>query len=678
MMEHCPMDPYEQQLLKVFDRYDHDNCGSLDKDGLMQLCQTLQLEEQGNILIKNLLQEPAQSRATFTEFKEALVSLLGNIQNNHTQKTEDNDPFKTPSPEREVSPKFVFGSKKYGRRSRPRANDISAVAEQHDNILTNKNNFNVPLQKSNSQSDVMFTKKRKTNNKLKRCTSFPGNRDYEFRNISLDNTCIPCDNTISNDNEFVCTEDMLREAWKKLGVGEDGHLNQTELILVCDAIGLHKLADGVLRQLSNKLNLEYERKISFQELLEALQQDDTWSDVLDTSTTTPIKSNNVNISCLSDEIFKYITLGPDGSGFINTDAITEMWENAGITSPKLLLSDLGFHDNVLNVTELAIVLDREIKSMNEVRSDYNNPHIALLQASLTLYQTEIKCLKNILEQMQTEREKLKCDVSEANNRATLLAQEVDDNHARMEQSAQNQVRLLEQRHADILKELAEQYNGDKEHLVLLNKNLEQKIACLENEETKLRNDLQLTQNYMNTLETENQNLRGEINEIKKRESTLTREINLLETEKQKRCEHEKEQLEPLLTKLNNLQLENAKLRDKNDEMLSEIEHLNTQISTLKPKISSTPMFKEYDHLASSANVSSDTVGLGAKRRNDESPSKELSVFGLGNVSSVMHVNTYIKRSLINEACNYDMIIALDLVVIVVFVYSAPTYFVRTM
>lgn len=652
MMEPRPMDPYEQQLLKVFDRYDHDNCGSLDKDALMQLCQTLQLEEQGSILIKNLLQEPKQSRATFTEFKEALVSLLGNIQNNHSQICEENDSYKTPSPEREVSPKFVFGSKKYGRRSRPRLSEVSSVSEQNDNIYTNKTICNIPLQKSNSQSDVMFIKKRKTNNKLKRCTSFPGNRDYEiaafdgdfvtcdnintsnefastgnhdYEIASFDSEFVACDN--NTENEFVCTEEMLREAWRKLGVGEDGYLNQTELILVCDAIGLHKLADGVLRQLSNKLRLDYNHKISFQELLEALQHDDAWSDVLntDTQTNSNNESLNLNLSCLSDEIFKYITLGPDGSGMINTDAIIEMWETAGITSPKLLLSDLGFNESRLNVTELAMVLDREIKSLNEVRTDYTNPHVALLEASLILYQTEIKCLKSILEQMQAEREKLKCDVSEANNRATLLAQEVDDNHARMEQSAHNQVRLLEQRHADILKELADQYNGEKEHTTLLNKNLEQRIACLENEETKLRNDLQLTQNYMNSLETENQNLRGEITELQKREITLTKEINQLENEKQKRGEYEKEQLEPLLSKLSNLQLENSKLRDKNDEMLSEIENLSTQVATLRPKICSTPTPKENEHLYSSCDV----VGLGAKRRNDESPSKEINVFGLG-------------------------------------------------
>ncbi|KAI4462142.1 ninein [Holotrichia oblita] len=81
MMEHRALDPYEQQLLKVFDSYDYDNKGSLDRDGLTQLCQNLQLEERGNELIKCLLSDSKHNRATFTEFKDALLALLGNIQN---------------------------------------------------------------------------------------------------------------------------------------------------------------------------------------------------------------------------------------------------------------------------------------------------------------------------------------------------------------------------------------------------------------------------------------------------------------------------------------------------------------------------------------------------------------------------------------------------------------------
>lgn len=632
-MDHRTVDPYEQQLLRVFNSFDADNCGSLDKDGLTQLCNSLQLEEQGNELIKCLIKDKL-SRVTFSEFKDALLSILGNVQNNRSANIENDKSSENTSPEREVSPKYVYGSKKYGRRSRPRSDEISPEKESN---MNNGSYVNKTVQRSNSQTDVNFSKKRKTASKLKRCISFPGNHENGLHQNNLDNNFITCNSFTDDDQEFVCTEEMLRAAWKKLGVGKDGYLNQTELILVCDAIGLPQLAEGVLRQLPDKCVLDYDCKISFQELLEALQQDDAWSDVLNFT----IQSNNttdqhsINISCVSDDfpnntMFQYITLGPDGSGMISTDAVIEMWENAGITSPKLLLNELGFVCNDINVVELASVLEKEIKGLNDSRSDYSNPHIALLQAFLTLYQLEIKCLKGILEQMHAEREKLKCDVLEANNRATMLAQEVDENHAKMERNTQNQVKLLEQRHTDILKELTDQFNGEKEHLSLVNKNLEEKISCLENEESKLQNDLELAQKYSSTLEKENLQLRSEIGELQKIKTALSEEISTLETEKQKCGEMEKEQLEPLLSKLSMLQLENARLRDKNDEMLSEIESLSCQVAAMRSKVSSTPTYNNLEQ-SMEENISGicEGHGTGAKRRNGDSPSKDLSVLGLG-------------------------------------------------
>lgn len=608
-MEPRSLDPYEQQLLKVFDSYDHDNCGSLDREGLTQLCHTLQLEEQGAELVKCLLKDPKRNRATFSEFRDALLALLGNMQSEVDKG----------SPDREVSPKFVYGSKKYGRRSRPRTDDVN---DQNDINSGKKPVNSVPVQRSSSQSDVSYSKKRKTNYKLKRCTSFPGNSDFELQK-SL---------TTANDGDFVCTEDMLREAWNKLGVGKDGFLNQTELVLVCDAIGLHKLAKSVIRQLSDKLLLDFNHKISFQELLEILQQDDTWSDVFN-----PISADNtLKLDVSHDSVFgnsqtvQYVTLGPDGNGTINTDVVIEMWECAGITSPKMLLTDLGFNSQQINVSELASVLEKEIKGISDANSsDYSNPHVALLQANLTLYQSEIRCLKNILEQMCAEREKLKCDVSEANNRATLLAQEVDDNHARMERNTQNQVKLLEQRHADILKEMNEQFANDKEQATLLNHTLEQKIACLESEEAKLRNELLMVRNYTATLEKDNQVLNDQIQELQQVKSVLTEQIGALEGEKQKYMEIE--QIEPLLAKLSALQVENAQLRDKNDEMVSEIECLSNQINAMRAKVLSTPTFGGgLEHpVEDNISIICEGVGLGSKRRNDESPSKDIGLLGLG-------------------------------------------------
>ncbi|KAL3268452.1 hypothetical protein HHI36_007563 [Cryptolaemus montrouzieri] len=459
-MDSVTLDPYEQQLLTVFNRYDYDNVGSLDENGLTELCHTLQLQEQGAQLIRSLLNQPQKSRVRFIEFKDALLTVLGNMQKKHFCSDEKQDNENKGSPDREVSPKYIYGSKKYGRRSRPKA-DLN-FDEQNDlkYMNTGKTVKDNTVQRSNSE--VCNSKKRKTNFKLKRCTSLPSREEQNSFDHNLQKS-----DSFSDENELICTEEMLRKAWKSLGVGEDGYLNQTELILVCDAIGLHNLAGGVIRQLSDKINLDFNRKISFQELLEALKHDETWSDILNTSESTicneHVSSVHVTDTSFPDsQTFQFISLGPDGNGIINTDSVIEMWESVGITSPKELLHELGFNSRQINIVELASVLDTALKAVNESnRNTYNNPQISLLQANLTLYQSELKCLKNIMEQLNAEKEKLKYDITEANNRATLLAQEVDDNHQKMQENTQNQVKLLEQRHNEILKNLTKQFTEEK-------------------------------------------------------------------------------------------------------------------------------------------------------------------------------------------------------------------------
>ena len=618
-MEHRTTDPYEQQLLTVFDSYDYDNIGSLDRDGLTQLCQTLQLEERGNELIKCLLSE--HNRATFSEFRDALLTLLGNIQN-----STENDM----SPEREVSPKFVYGSKKYGRRSRPRTDEISPVKERSETKYANKNLNGATVQRSNSQCEGMYTKKRKTSGNLKRCTSFPGSR---YPDDTTNENAFVTSNGINTTQEFVCTESMLREAWRKLGVGEDGSLNQRELILVCDAIGLRELADGVLRQLSDRL-IDYEQKISFQELLEVLQRDEAWVDVLNSTTQSCESELNLTVTdsvFLNSKSMQYVTLGPRGNGYISTDTVVEMWEAAGVTSPKLLLSDLGFTSNDIDIVELASALEKEIKGTNETRSDFGNPHVALLQAILALYQSEIRCLKMIMEQMHAEREKLRCDVTEANNRASLLAQEVDDNHAKMERNTQKQVKLLEQRHADLLRDITEQYATEKDQLSALNKTLEGRINNLESEESKLRNDLDLAHKFIASVEKENQGLTSKVSELQQVQKVLSEQVKVLEAEKQKCHEAEQVQIDSLLSKLSALQLENVKLRDRADEMQSEIESLSGENVALRLKISSTSLnsFNPEDVMEEPVSVVCEAFGHGSKRRSDESPSKDLNLLGIG-------------------------------------------------
>lgn len=42
--------------------------------------------------------------------------------------------------------------------------------------------------------------------------------------------------------------------------------------------------------------------------------------------------------------------------------------------------------------------------------------------------------------MSGERDKLRTDILDANERASLLAQEIDDHHARLEESSHQQIR----------------------------------------------------------------------------------------------------------------------------------------------------------------------------------------------------------------------------------------------
>ncbi|KAG7306450.1 hypothetical protein JYU34_009086 [Plutella xylostella] len=117
-MDRTSMDHYEKQLYSVFKTFDVDNEEALDKSAVLELCDTLQLEDRGAALADSLFERPHE-RVTFTQFRNGLLSVLGGSP----------APPATPAPAapasdddssgREVAPKLVVGAKRYGRRSRP-------------------------------------------------------------------------------------------------------------------------------------------------------------------------------------------------------------------------------------------------------------------------------------------------------------------------------------------------------------------------------------------------------------------------------------------------------------------------------------------------------------------------------------------------------------------------------
>lgn len=76
-------DPYEQKLYSMFKSFDSDSKDSLDKESLVRLCIMLELKDRGSKLVANLIDNKVKNRVTFREFKEGLLNLITDADNEH-------------------------------------------------------------------------------------------------------------------------------------------------------------------------------------------------------------------------------------------------------------------------------------------------------------------------------------------------------------------------------------------------------------------------------------------------------------------------------------------------------------------------------------------------------------------------------------------------------------------
>ncbi|ESP02829.1 hypothetical protein LOTGIDRAFT_156778 [Lottia gigantea] len=122
---------YFDQLKEVFNGCDDDNKGYLTQSQLRTLCDKLELEEKHNFLLAQLETENCIDKIYFDNFKGAFLNSL---------KENSNETNNSPSG---ISPKFVLGGKKYGRRTRPECEkdhdvlDESILEKSNKQCLTN-------------------------------------------------------------------------------------------------------------------------------------------------------------------------------------------------------------------------------------------------------------------------------------------------------------------------------------------------------------------------------------------------------------------------------------------------------------------------------------------------------------------------------------------------------------
>ncbi|XP_015122393.1 blastoderm-specific protein 25D [Diachasma alloeum] len=339
------------------------------------------------------------------------------------------------------------------------------------------------------------------------------------------------------------------------------------------------LSKHLLESLFEKLDMDCDGLINFSDFTMLFQNSRNLQDSLSTDFT------RLHLNDSTHEKNPSSILGPEQTGFLDKSSVITLWELAGVTDPKNLLSDLGFSSSEISLTELVSVLNDEIKSLqHDSIPPTARTHMNLLKGALVIYQEEVRSLNTIGDQLRGERDKLRTDVAEANERASLLAQEIDENHIKLEKSRKEQIKQLELKHTEVIRELTHQNSSEREAQSLTMKSLSEQVQSLQQEEQSIRSKLASALNENHALELENQGHLEQISKLKHSNNQLLRKVQILAAEHDEAVqndERENEQVISLVERIKTLQAESALLRDQNDELTSELEALKSRNMEMK-------------------------------------------------------------------------------------------------
>ncbi|KTF94010.1 hypothetical protein cypCar_00020030 [Cyprinus carpio] len=152
-------DQYEERLKEVFESFDGSGLGSLSPEELTDLCRALQLEENTlNTLLHTLLEDQIRARVDFEQFKDSLILVLSSTNTNDPEECLE----RPDSPE--VQPRFVKGSKRYGRRSAPEfihtqtdSHTQAEDEEQKDEDAQESDDRTVPRKRERWNADISIS-----------------------------------------------------------------------------------------------------------------------------------------------------------------------------------------------------------------------------------------------------------------------------------------------------------------------------------------------------------------------------------------------------------------------------------------------------------------------------------------------------------------------------------------
>ncbi|ELW47003.1 Ninein [Tupaia chinensis] len=355
------------------------------------------------------------------------------------------DHFQEPDCSLEAQPKYVRGGKRYGRRSLP---EFQESVEEFAEVTVIE-----PLDEEARPSHISASDCNE-HWKTQRSEEYEAEGQLRFwnpddLNASQSGTAPPQD----------WIEEKLQEVCEDLGIARDGHLNRKELVSICEQYGLQSV-DGESFDESGR------------------------------RTTTP--------SAMTGSIgFRVFSCLDDGMGHASVERILDTWQEEGIENSQEILKALDFSlDGNVNLAELTLALE------NELLVTKNSIH----HAALASFKAEIRHLLERVDQVVREKEKLRSDLDKAEKLKSLMASEVDDHHAAIEQRNEYNLRKLDEEYKERIAALKNELRKEREQLLQqVGKqrfDLEQELEKAKTEENYIRDRLALSLKENSRLENE--------------------------------------------------------------------------------------------------------------------------------------------------------------------------------
>ncbi|XP_041668670.1 ninein isoform X2 [Cheilinus undulatus] len=485
-------DHYEERLKEVFNSFDASGSGSLGPEELSDLCQSLHLDDATPALMHTLLQDQDHltARVDFDQFKNALIQVLSSSTEPPPVETETISKPESP----EIQPKFVKGSKRYGRRTTPEfiepfpgTPDIRTARVVKEEDLEDGDDSAVPRKRERWIAYEKSTEEYEAEGQL------------HLWNPDEPSTPRGAGVPLSN-----CLEERLREACDELEIPWDGCADHNELLNLCEHLSLEIHMD-VLQ------NLTGDGVMNVQEFVSRVVNQNKPPTPSSASTpyrqlkrhhsTQPFDEGGRRIatpSALSSTIgMRLFSTLDDGSGFTPVEYILDAWMEEGIENSTEILQALNFSlDGKLSLSDLTMALE------NELLITKNGIH----QAALASFKAEIRHLLERVDRELREKEKIRSDLEKAEKQKSQLATEVDEHHSAIEQMNNLNLRKLEQEHKEKLtsvrSELMKEMDLIQQQASLQREELEAEMEKIKEDESFLRDHLSISVKENRRLEME--------------------------------------------------------------------------------------------------------------------------------------------------------------------------------